>query len=304
MTKVPDSSYHQSVLLEESVNALITDPNGVYVDATYGGGGHTAALLSRLGSNAKMVVFDQDEEAWVNVIEDSRLIVVKANFSHLYKFLRLHNVIPVNGILADLGVSSWQLNTPERGFSYRFDGPLDMRMNVGENTTAADVLNFYPTEKLLKIFTEFGEVSNAKSLVKAIDEFRLNKKFDSTIELKIIAESTARGNVFSYLSQVFQAVRIEVNHEFDALESFLKQCAEVLKPEGKLAVITFHSLEEKFVKNFMRYGTVESEAVKDDFGRIDTPLRLLTKSPILPSHIEVKRNPRARSAKLRVAIKK
>lgn len=304
MTKLHDSTYHKSVLLEESINAIVSDTKGVYVDATYGGGGHTSLLLQKLDDDAKVVVFDQDEEAWENLLDDPRIIPVKANFSFLQKFLRFHNLIPVTGILADLGVSSWQLNSAERGFSYRFEGPLDMRMNTNDSLTARDVLNTYSQEGLQHILSEYGEVTNAKSLANSICEYRINKEFETTSELKILAESQARGNVFSYLSQVFQAVRIEVNKELEVLESFLIQSADVLKPGGRLAVITFHSLEEKWVKNFMRYGTIKNEAIKDEFGRINTPFTMITKSPILPSHEEIKRNSRSRSAKLRIAEKK
>lgn len=239
------SSYHTSVLLHESVNALNIQPGGVYVDATFGGGGHSREILKQLDAEGKLLGFDQDEDAVRNAPNDERFELVQANFRDLKRFLRLHQAIPVDGILADLGVSSWQFDTAERGFSYRFDGPLDMRMNRFAQKTAADVLNEFSAEQLQKMLGEFGEVRNAKTLANAIVEARMQKRFETIVDLLAVCESNRIGERHKYLAQVFQAIRIEVNDELGALKDLLEQSFEVLKSGGRLAVITFHSLEDR-----------------------------------------------------------
>lgn len=297
------SSYHTSVLLHESVNALNIQSGGVYVDATFGGGGHSREILKQLDADGKLLGFDQDEDALRNVPEDERFELVQANFRDLKRFLRLHAAIPVDGILADLGVSSWQFDTAERGFSYRFDGPLDMRMNRFAEKTAADVLNEYSAEHLQKVLGGFGEVRNAKTLAKAIVEARMQKRFETIADLLNVCEANRIGEKHKYLAQVFQAIRIEVNDELGALKDLLQQSFEVLKSGGRLAVITFHSLEDRLVKNFMKHGTFDDEPVKDMFGNIERKFKVITKKPIEASEKEQKENSRSRSAKLRVAEK-
>lgn len=296
--------YHRSVLLHESIDALHIQPDGIYVDATFGGGGHSSHILEKLGAEGKLIAFDQDPDALRNVPDDSRVIFIAANFRHLKKFLRLNGITEVDGILADLGVSSWQFDTAERGFSYRFEGPLDMRMDPEADFTAADVLNDYDEAELQQMFSTYGEVSNARTLASAIAQERNRKAFETTQELVALCDRVGKGNRFSYLAQVFQSLRIEVNDELGALKDFLQQSSEVLKPGGRLAVITFHSLEEKLVKNFMKHGNFSDEPEKDMFGRSYTPLRLITKKPLLPTDEEMNENSRSRSAKLRVAEKK
>lgn len=295
--------YHIPVLLHECLEALAIKSDGIYVDATFGGGGHSKAILEKLGSNGKLLVFDQDEDAQRNVPQDKRLTFVHANFRDMKRFLRLHNSIPVDGILADLGVSSWQFDTGERGFSYRFDGPLDMRMNRGSGKTAADVLNEYAAEALQLMFSNYGEVRNSRTLAQAIAEARNMKPFETISDLKPVAEQNARGEKMKYLSQVFQAVRMEVNDQLGALKELLVQSTDLLKPGGRLAVITFHSLEDRLVKNYMKNSSFEDEPEKDFFGKYELKFKLITKKPVTAAGDELKRNTRSRSAKLRVAEK-
>ncbi|MCW5909334.1 MAG: 16S rRNA (cytosine(1402)-N(4))-methyltransferase RsmH [Chitinophagales bacterium] len=298
-----DLSYHTSVLLHESIEALHIQPDGIYVDATFGGGGHSKEMLKHLSGNGKLFGFDQDADAQRNAPADERFTLVQANFRDLKKFLRLHGAIPVDGILADLGVSSWQFDTAERGFSYRFDGPLDMRMNRYAEKTAADVLNEYSAEQLQQMLSEFGEVRNAKTLANAIVVVRNQKRFETITDLLQVCETNRMGEKHKYLAQVFQAIRIEVNDELGALKSLLEQSAEVLKSGGRLAVITFHSLEDRLVKNFMKHGTFDDEPAKDLFGRYERKFKVITKKPVVASAKEQKENSRSRSAKLRVAEK-
>jgi 16S rRNA (cytosine1402-N4)-methyltransferase len=297
------STYHTSVLLHESIEALHIQPAGIYVDVTFGGGGHSAAILEKLGPQGRLIAFDQDPDAANNIAADERLTFIAANFKHLKKYLRLHGITQVNGILADLGVSSYQFDTAERGFSYRFDGPLDMRMDKQNEVTAATVLNTYDELMLQQMFSKYGEVTNAKTLAQQIVHERKRKHFESTAELVAVAQQLAKGNEWSYLSQVFQALRMEVNDEIGVLQELMKQAAEVLVPGGRLAIITFHSLEEKAVKNYMRYGTFHDEPEKDLYGNFQTPLKLITKKPLQASQEEQQQNRRSRSAKLRVAEK-
>ena len=295
--------YHRSVLLRESVEALAISPGGRYVDATYGGGGHAKAILGMM-KEGKLIAFDQDEEAIINRIDDPRLIMVNNNFRFLSNFLKLHKVIPVDGILADLGISSHQIDQPERGFSTRFDGILDMRMDRKKKQSAKDIVNHYSEDKLREIFFNYGEIRNAKKLVTRIIETRKKRAIETTITLREIANSCAEhGKENKYLAQVFQALRIEVNQEMDALREFLKQATNALKPGGRLVVISYHSLEDKLVKNYFRAGNFEGVVEKDFYGNVISPLKVITRKAIVPSVIEIEENNRARSAKMRVAEK-
>jgi 16S rRNA (cytosine1402-N4)-methyltransferase len=294
--------YHTSVLLNEAVDGLAIKENGVYVDATFGGGGHTRTILKRIGSEGKVFAFDHDADAWNNKPDDSRLIPITENFRYLSRFLRLHGQQEVDGILADLGVSSFQFDTAERGFSIRFDGPLDMRMDKRSSVTAADVLQTYKEQELHKMFEQYGEVRNAKQLAKHIVMQRGKVTLKNIETLKALLASVMKGNPNRYLAQVFQALRIEVNGEMDALKEFLQQAAQSLKVGGRLSVITFHSLEDRIVKQFIKRGSWEEEEA-DMFGASiqKSMLRQVTAKPIEPSEEEIKNNPRARSARLRIA---
>ena len=295
--------YHTSVLLHQCIEGLAIKPDGVYVDVTFGGGGHSAAILQKLGKKGKLFAFDQDQDALNNAPADERFTLLHANFRDMKRFLRMHNVLGVDGILADLGVSSWQFDTAERGFSYRFDGPLDMRMNRLTEKTAATVLNTYSAEDLQKMFGEYGEVRNAKTLANAIVDARSNQALETIADLKSIAEQNRMGEAHKYLAQVFQAIRIEVNDELGALKDFLLQSVEVLNTEGRLVVLTFHSLEDRLVKNLIKNGNFEDEPVKDFFGHFKLNLKAVNKKPITATNEELKQNSRARSAKLRIAEK-
>ena len=297
------TAYHQPVLLLESIEALDIDPRGLYVDVTFGGGGHSREIVSRLEVPGKLFAFDQDEEAVGNVWEDPRLDFIPSNFRYLQRFLRLRGADQVNGILADLGVSSHQFDAGERGFSYRFDAMLDMRMNAREGRTAADLLNDLDEGELQRIFGTYGEVRNAKTLAQAVVARRNRLPFLRISDLTTLLEGLAKGNRMRYFSQVFQALRMEVNQELDALEDFLVQAQRVLKPGGRLVVITYHSLEDRMVKNNFKTGNVRGELEQDFYGNISRPFQVLTKKPVLPSAEEIAANPRARSAKLRVAEK-
>ena len=296
--------YHVPVLLSETLEGLNVKQDGVYVDCTLGGGGHTNALLKQLGANGKLLVFDQDEDAKKNVPDDERVIFVPQNFKHLQKFLRLHNYPLVDGIMADLGVSSHQFDEAERGFSTRFDAPLDMRMDVRQPLRAADILQTYSEHALHKMFEKYGEVTNAKTLAATIVAQRQNSTFTSINQFKQALHSLVKGNPNKYFAQVFQALRIEANDEMGALETMLVQAITVLKPAGRLAVITFHSVEDRLVKQLMKAGDLPTLA-EDIFGhRPTSPMKLINKKPITASQEELKINPRSRSAKLRIAEKK
>jgi len=295
--------YHNSVMLNEAIEALALHPGGVYVDATYGGGGHTRAILAHL-QGGRVIAFDQDLDALSNQIGDERLIMVDHNFRFLKNFLRLHEVIPVDGILADLGISSWQIDEPGRGFSIRHDGPLDMRMDRRKGLTAAEVVNHYSAEKLTRIFRDYGEIQNARRLVMVIEEQRNAGPIETTGGLKQTAIQCAPGGSENqYLAQVFQALRIEVNHELDALSEFLTQCTGVLKSGGRLVVISYHSLEDRLIKNFMRSGNLDGEIRKDFYGHQITDWKLITRKAVMASAEETGTNSRARSARLRIAEK-
>jgi 16S rRNA (cytosine1402-N4)-methyltransferase len=291
---------HEPVLLKESVEALRIHADGKYVDVTYGGGGHSKEILKRL-RKGMLVAFDTDPDAVQNNSGAENMILIHQNFRHLKRYLQLHNLIPVDGILADLGVSSHQFDTPERGFSYRFDSRLDMRMDKRSKVTASKVLNDYSQDELQRIFSLYGEISNSKVLARQIVARRSSEKIETTGKFRTIIESVARGNINKYLSKVFQALRIEVNREMESLEELLKQAAEVLRPGGRLVVISYHSLEDRMVKNFMKTGNVNGEAKQDVYGNYSTLFRSLSRKPVIPSVEEIKSNVRARSAKMRVA---
>ncbi len=295
--------YHEPVLLSESIEGLALHPDGIYVDATYGGGGHARKIIEKL-RNGKLIAFDQDVDAMKNQIDDPRLLLLNHNFRYMKRFLRYYQLLPVDGILADLGVSSHQLDQPERGFSTRFDGPLDLRMDQKKELTAQHILNEYPEERLRRIFSMYGEVPNATRLAGLIVRSRATHTVTHSKQFQqIIAECIPKGNQNRYLAQVYQALRIEVNQELESLGEFLMQSLAVLKSDGRLAVITYHSLEDRMVKNFIRTGNAEGELQKDFFGKTSAPFRMINKKPITPGEDELRDNPRSRSAKLRIAEK-
>jgi 16S rRNA (cytosine1402-N4)-methyltransferase len=296
--------YHLPVLAEDCIEALAIRKDGCYLDATFGGGGHSRLILKELGKDGRLVAFDQDDDSLRNLIDDERFIFCHHNFRFLKKFLRLHGIQQVDGILADLGVSSHQLDDAERGFSFRFDASLDMRMNQQDGKTAAEVLNGYSVNDLQKVFGEYGEVRNARSLAQKITESRGVKPLQTIADLLQIIDPMVRGQRNKYLAQVFQALRIEVNDEMGALKEFLEAAHDVLKPEGRLVVMSYHSLEDRMVKNILKTGNVEGKVIKDFFGKIERPFETLYKGVKTPSEEEMAKNPRSRSAKLRVGIKK
>lgn len=296
--------YHVPVLLQEVIDNLRIIPSGIYVDCTFGGGGHSKKILEQLSPQGKLIVFDQDKDAQKNVSDDGRIIFVPHNFRHLQRFLRFHQISKVNGILADLGVSSHQINVAERGFSTRFDADMDMRMNQNETKTAGNVLKIYTEEKLHKIFEQYGEVTNSITLAKTIVTLRKTQSLNTVNEFKNALYPIVKGNPEKYFAQVFQALRIEVNDELNALKEMLGQSVNVLEAGGRIAVITFHSLEDRIVKNFFKYGNFEEEQARDLYGKTkQIELKVITKKPIIPSLQETKNNPRSRSSKLRVAEK-
>ncbi|MBC7777085.1 MAG: 16S rRNA (cytosine(1402)-N(4))-methyltransferase RsmH [Phycisphaerae bacterium] len=303
--------YHESVLLHESIDFLGVTPGGIYVDATFGGGGHSKLILEKIGEKGRLFAFDQDEDAKRNTEQQEFSVhpgftFVPSNFRHLKRQLRAEGIRvgTVNGMLADLGVSSHQIDTAERGFSYRFEAPLDMRMSRVEGETAADLLNTRSAEELQRIFSELGELRNSRTLAQAVVQERERKRFRTTGDLVELCTKNLMGERMRYLSQVFQALRMEANDELGALADFMKEALEMLAPGGRLAVITFHSLEDRMVKNFMKSGNMEGEPDKDFYGNITKPWDLVTKKPIEASAEETKQNTRSRSAKLRVAAKK
>ena len=293
-------------MLHECIDGLHIDPAGTYVDVTFGGGGHSKAILAKLGPDGRLFSFDQDPDAWEQAekIDDERLTLITANFRYLEKYLRLHRVKEVDGILADFGVSSFQLDAPERGFSIRFDGPLDMRMGPSASMTAAELLNSYSATELQRILGMYGEVKNARTLAQAIIQARTRKPLETTQEFKEILNKLApKHREFKYFAQVFQAIRIEVNQELAVIEEFLAQAPAVLKPSGRLVIMSFHSLEDRLVKNFIKAGNVQGKEDKDLFGVVHRPLESVIRKPITASEEELKLNPRSRSAKLRIASK-
>ena len=296
--------YHIPVLLKESIDGMNLQPGGVYVDVTFGGGGHSKEILHRGDSSIRLLSFDQDEDAERNIVNDQRFTFVRSNFRYLYNFLRYHGIEQVDGILADLGVSSHHFDDSERGFSFRFDGNLDMRMNKRSGKTAADIVNNYDEERLVDIFYLYGELKNSRKLASTLVKAR-NRKAIVTIGdfLEIIKPLFGREREKKELAKVFQALRIEVNQEMEALKEMLLSAMEVLKPGGRLVVITYHSLEDRMVKNIMKTGNIEGKTIQDFYGNSQTPFKLVNKV-ITASDEEVKSNPRSRSAKLRIAEKK
>lgn len=306
-----DINYHNPVMKQEVIEGLGISPNGIYVDVTFGGGGHSAAILERLGEGGRLMSFDQDEDALLNTENneffklDKRFTLVDQNFIYLKNYLRVYSATPVDGILADLGVSSHQFDVAERGFSIRSKGKLDMRMDKRQELTAAQIVNAYEEEELSNVLYNYGEVFNARKLARAMVERREEKRFVYTDELVEFATKFApRGKMNKYLAMVFQALRIEVNGELKALENFLTQSLEVLKPGGRLVVMSYHSLEDRMVKNFMKSGNFKGEIEKDFYGNNLSPFTLISRKAITPSKEELELNTRSRSAKLRIAEKK
>jgi 16S rRNA (cytosine1402-N4)-methyltransferase len=299
------SNYHTPVMLKECIDGLNIRPDGAYVDVTFGGGGHSREIMKHLGDGGRLLAFDQDADAQQNIIADDRFEFIDQNFRYLKNFCRLHNAIPVNGILADLGVSSYQFDQAERGFSIRFDAELDMRMNQSAGLSAKEVVNTYDEADLHRIFGIYGEIKNAKSLARTIVTGRLNAPINTVADLKnVIISLIPRGKENKYLAQVFQALRIEVNQELEALKDFLIQSAEVLVSGGRLVVMSYHSLEDRLVKNFIAKGKFSGEVEKDFYGNDQKPFEAVSRGAITASEDEIKNNNRARSAKLRIAVKK
>jgi 16S rRNA (cytosine1402-N4)-methyltransferase len=298
------SFYHESVLLQECIQHLNIIPNGIYVDATFGGGGHSRAILQQLGTDGRLIAFDQDKDAQRNLPQDPRLLFVPENFKYLSKFLRLYNIPKVNGILADLGVSSYQFDTAERGFSIRYDAALDMRMDARTTTTAADIINTYTEAQLHKLFEQYGEVTNARTLASTIVRNRASIQVNTINHFKQLIASCIRGVEVKYLAQVFQALRIQVNQELQVLQEFCTQATDALAPGGRLCVITFHSLEDRIVKQHMMGKHHQQATPYNPYAVQSTPKQLnLLGKPITAGSQELHRNARARSAKLRVAEK-
>ena len=296
--------YHNPVLLKESVDGLNIKPDGIYVDVTFGGGGHSKEILSRLGPNGKLFAFDQDEDALENTINDERFVLINENFRFIKRFLRFHNVKSVDGILADLGVSSHQFDVAERGFSTRFDAELDMRMSQKNDLNAYRVVNEYDETNLRRVFLDYGELKNAPAIARVIIEAREEEPIKNTEQLKIVlGRFLPAHKSHKILAQMYQAIRIEVNQEMDVLKEFLEQSLEVLKPGGRLSVISYHSLEDRLVKRLMKNGMFEGEPERDFFGNFSVPFKTIGKL-IVPDFQEIKINNRARSAKLRIAEKR
>jgi 16S rRNA (cytosine1402-N4)-methyltransferase len=294
--------YHVPALLTETIDGLNIKPDGVYVDCTFGGGGHAREMLKRLGKNGKLIGFDQDEDAFGNIPQDERFIFVHSNFKYLKNFLQFHRIEKVDGILADLGVSFHHFDEAERGFSFRYDGELDMRMNKKSGLTAAKVLNTYSEEQLADVFYLYGELHNARKIARTIVNYRADNKFDRIFPfIEVLKPFFGREKEKKDMARVFQALRIEVNREMEVLKSLLKQCVEVLSEDGRLVVLTYHSLEDRLVKNFIRSGNFDGKLEKDFFGNVIAPLKAVNNKVIIAGDEEVAANPRARSAKLRIA---
>ena len=297
-------TYHVPVLLQESIDGLNIKPDGIYVDVTFGGGGHGREILNRLGKNGHLYSFDQDEDAEKNILDDNRFTFVRSNFRYIRNWMRYYHVAHIDGLLADLGVSSHHFDDETRGFSFRFDAPLDMRMNKRSGITAAEILNTYSEDMLSDIFYIYGELKNARKIANVIVKARDNKNIETTDDLmKTIEKLFQREREKKETAKLFQALRIEVNHEMDALKDMLNGAKEVLCKGGRLSVITYHSLEDRIVKNVMKAGNAEGKMKQDFFGRTEAPFRLVNNKVITPSEEEQERNPRSRSAKLRIAEK-
>ena len=294
-------NYHNPVLLQESIDALAIKEDGVYVDVTFGGGGHSREILKRLGNEGKLFAFDQDPDALGNLIDDERFVLIPENFRFISRFLRFHGIRKVDGVLADLGVSSHQFDEAERGFSTRFDGDLDMRMNQKSKTSAKEIINKYSEEKLAEILFLYGELRNSRNIAKTMAEEREEEKIETSFQLKkVLKKYLPNAKEHKILAQIFQAIRIEVNEELDVLKEFLGQMPNLLKEEGRLSVISYHSLEDRLVKRFIRTGLFSGELEKDVFGNSNEPMQKVGKL-IVPNAAEIKINNRARSAKLRIA---
>jgi 16S rRNA (cytosine1402-N4)-methyltransferase len=299
-----ETNYHVPVLLMPSVDGLNIRPEGIYADMTFGGGGHSREILSRLGEKGRLLGFDQDADAEQNIVDDRRFTFVRSNFRYLHNFLRYHGVEQLDGVLADLGVSSHHFDDTERGFSFRSEGLLDMRMNQRAGKTAADVVNTYSEAQLADIFYLYGELKNSRKLASAIQKARFHRGIHTIPEfLEVIAPFFGREREKKDLARVFQALRIEVNGEMEALKEMLTAATEALRPGGRLVVITYHSLEDRMVKNLMKTGNTEGRQEKDFFGNLQSPLRVVNSKVMVPDEIEIERNPRSRSAKLRIAEK-
>ena len=294
-------TYHVPVLLRESVDGLAIKPDGVYIDVTFGGGGHSREILCRLGRQGHLYSFDQDADAEKNIVDDGRFTFVRSNFRHLKNWMRYYDVEQIDGLLADLGVSSHHFDDETRGFSFRYDAPLDMRMNKRAGTTAADILNVYEEAQIADILYLYGELKNARKVAAAIVKARATRNIETTGDLLQIAEPLfQRDREKKELAKLFQALRIEVNHEMDALREMLNGAKELLKPGGRLSVITYHSLEDRIVKNFIKAGNAEGKVSQDFFGRTEAPFKAVNNKVIVPTDDEQERNPRSRSAKLRI----
>lgn len=299
------STYHVPVMLYESLEGLNIEPSGYFVDVTFGGGGHSREILKQLNEDGRLFGFDQDADAEKNIPADSRFTFVRSNFRYLYNFMHYHHVDgEIDGLLADLGVSSHHFDDKERGFSFRFDGKLDMRMNTRAGQTAADILNTYSEEQLADLFYLYGELKVARKLASVVVRSREKKKIETIADfLEVIKPFVGKDKEKKFLAQAFQALRIEVNDEMAALKDMLQQTLQVLKPGGRLVVITYHSLEDRLVKNFLKTGNFEGKAEQDFFGNVKSPFRLVKNKVIVPTNEEIERNPRSRSAKLRIAEK-
>ena len=298
-------TYHVPVLLHESIDGLNIQPGGIYVDVTFGGGGHSKEILARINGNGHLYSFDQDADAERNVVADKDFTFVCSNFRYLKNWMRYYGVEGLDGLLADLGVSSHHFDDETRGFSFRYDSPLDMRMNKRAGKTAADIVNEYEESQLADVFYLYGELKNSRRIAAALVKARAEKSIETTTDfIKAVEPLFKREREKKDMAKLFQALRIEVNHEMDALKEMLKSATELLKPGGRLSVITYHSLEDRIVKNVMKSGNPEGKVTQDFFGRIETPFKLINNKVILPSQEEKERNPRSRSAKLRIAEKK
>lgn len=297
-TNNPEPNYHTPVLLHQSIEALNIRPGGIYIDATFGGGGHSREIAGKL-TTGHLYYFDQDPDAAKNALNDKHSTFIAQNFRYMQKFLRLEGIKKVDGILADLGVSSYQFDQASRGFSLRYDAPLDMRMNNKQQLTAADVLNIYSEKQLQDMFSNYGEIRNSKQLSEAIKTSRRINQMQTTMQLVELAKTVAKGELNKYLAQVFQAVRMEVNDELGALKEMLNAAIQLLNPGGRLVVICYHSLEDRIVKNFLKTGNAEGEIAEDLFGNKSKYFNILTKKPVTPGPNELKINPRSRSAKMR-----
>ena len=297
-------TYHVPVLLQKSIDGLDIKDDGIYVDVTFGGGGHSKEILSRLGKKGHLYSFDQDADAETNIIDDDRFTFVRSNFRYLRHWMRYYQIEEIDGLLADLGVSSHHFDDETRGFSFRFDAPLDMRMNKRAGKTAADIVNDYDEERLANVFYLYGELKNSRRIASAIAAYRQQQRISTTGDLMKATEKLMRSEKEKKdLARLFQALRIEVNHEMDALRDMLNGASQLLRPGGRLSVITYHSLEDRIVKNVMKAGNVEGKIEQDFFGRISSPFRLVNNKVITPDEIELQNNPRSRSAKLRIAEK-